>query len=214
MDVPSAILGPQRHAAPDAAELRLTRDGVNGAWRGGQGCAERRHSRSVAERKQVVGILPQFLEVHFTNIVWAVIVASPVVGSFLGVVVERHPAGRQFLWGRSQCDACGHTLGALDLIPFASWLHSQGRCRYCRVKLSVFYPLIEFAALAVAVWSAAATAGAWFVASCVFGWLLLVVAIIEWRERRRLYVPVLAVLVWLACLYGPTILKLLEPRAS
>jgi prepilin signal peptidase PulO-like enzyme (type II secretory pathway) len=162
----------------------------------------------------VVGILSQFLEVHFTNFVWAVIVASPVIGSFLGVVVERLPAGRQFLWGRSQCDACGHTLGVLDLIPFASWLHSQGRCRYCRAELSAFYPLIELAALLVAIWAATATTGLWFIASCVIGWTLLVAATIDWHKRRRAYSPLLALIVWLACLYGPTILKLLGQRAS
>lgn len=165
-------------------------------------------------QEQAAAILSQILQVHFSNVVWATIIASPVIGSFLGVVVERLPAGRQFLWGRSQCDACGHTLSALDLVPFASWLHSQGRCRYCRAKLSAFYPLIELAALLVAVWSATATSGARFLASCVIGWMLLVVVAIDWRKRRRFYAPALALFVWLAYLYGPTLLKLLGPRAS
>jgi leader peptidase (prepilin peptidase)/N-methyltransferase len=145
-------------------------------------------------------------DLHLTEITVATIIAAPVVGSFLGVVIERLPAGRPFVWGRSVCDACGHELGALDLIPFASWLLTRGRCSYCRAKLSVFYPLIELAALLVAAWAATAASGLWFLASCVPGWALLVVAAIDWRKRRRYAVPALAAVVWLAWLYLPAAL--------
>jgi leader peptidase (prepilin peptidase)/N-methyltransferase len=150
--------------------------------------------------------LSRFFDLHFSNTAWAVIIASPVIGSFLGLAIERLPAGRTILWGRSQCDICGHTLGSRDLVPFASWIFAGGRCRYCRTQLSVFYPLIEFAALLVAVWSATAATGALFLASCVVGWLLLVAAVIDWRKRGRFHTPASALFVWLACLYGPTIL--------
>jgi len=125
------------------------------------------------------------------------------VGSFLGVVIERLPAGRPFVWGRSVCDACGHELEPLDLIPFASWLLTRGRCRYCRARLSVFYPLIELAALLVAVWAATAASGWRFLASCVLGWVLLVIAAIDWRTRRKYAVTALAAVVWIAWLYLP-----------
>jgi leader peptidase (prepilin peptidase)/N-methyltransferase len=150
--------------------------------------------------------LSPFLNTHFTNTAWAAIVASPIIGSFLGVVVERLPARRAFMLGRSECDACGHVLGPLDLIPFASWIFSAGRCRYCRTKLSVFYPLIELGALVVALWSATAATGWRFLAACTVGWLLLVAATISWRKRKRLCVPALALVVWVVWLYAPTIL--------
>lgn len=135
-------------------------------------------------------------------LVLATLLVSPVIGSFLGVVIERVPAGRPFLWGRSECDACRHPLGLPDLIPFASWIFSRGRCRHCGARLSVFYPLIEFAAVGVALWSATATSGWHLLASCIVGWGLLAFAVTEWRQCKRIYVPALALLVWLAWLYG------------
>lgn len=53
------------------------------------------------------------------------------IGSFLNVVIDRLPAGRSIVKGRSQCDSCGHALGPWDLAPVASYLALRGRCRYC-----------------------------------------------------------------------------------
>jgi leader peptidase (prepilin peptidase)/N-methyltransferase len=131
-----------------------------------------------------------------------VILASPIVGSFLGVLIERLPTRRPLLWVRSECDACHHPLGPLDLIPFASWALSRGHCRHCNARLSVFYPVIELAAVLVAVWTATATTGWRFLAGCAIGWTLLVVAIIRWRKNHGTLLPALAALVWLASLYA------------
>lgn len=65
------------------------------------------------------------------------------VGSFLGVVVDRLPNGQSFFKGRSHCDNCKKTLGPLDLIPVFSFIFLNGKCRYCKKKLSIFYPSIE-----------------------------------------------------------------------
>ncbi len=64
-------------------------------------------------------------------------------GSFLGVLVERLPRGEQVFKGRSHCDFCGHTLAIIDLLPFISWASLGGKCRYCKKKLSFFYPFVE-----------------------------------------------------------------------
>jgi leader peptidase (prepilin peptidase)/N-methyltransferase len=116
---------------------------------------------------------------------WALIIVSPFVGSFLGVPIERIPAGRQFLWGRSSCDHCSKELTALDLVPLLSWLASRGRCRYCGTKIGVFYPLIELAALAVAVLSTMLARGWQLVELCILGWVLLALAGIAWQRYRR-----------------------------
>lgn len=47
------------------------------------------------------------------------------------------------LMGRSKCPSCDHQLGALDLVPLFSYLFSGGKCRYCKKKIGVFYPLLE-----------------------------------------------------------------------
>ena len=44
---------------------------------------------------------------------------------------------------RSRCMHCGHQLGIKDLIPLASWIWTRGKCRYCRVPIGRFEPLIE-----------------------------------------------------------------------
>ena len=129
------------------------------------------------------------------------ILAAPFIGSFLGVLIKRVPEHRPYLWVRSQCDACHHPLGALDLVPVASWALSAGRCRHCGVRVSVFYPVIELAALVVAIWAATVATGWRFILDCAFGWMLLVVATIEWRKRKRPWVPAAALAAWLGCLY-------------
>ena len=110
------------------------------------------------------------------------IVVAPFVGSFLGVVVERLPAGRPLLLGRSACATCGRRLGASELVPLVSWLRQRGRCRCGRVALSPFYPAIELAALAVALSAAWVLAGWLLWASLALGWTLLALAAIDLRH--------------------------------
>ena len=63
-------------------------------------------------------------------------VLGAVLGSFLDCAAARYAAGGGWLpRGRSRCDACGHILGAADLIPVVSWLLRRGRCRYCGAKI-------------------------------------------------------------------------------
>jgi leader peptidase (prepilin peptidase) / N-methyltransferase len=112
----------------------------------------------------------------------AVLLAAPFVGSFLGVVFDRLPAGRPMALGRSRCDACDATLGAKDLVPIASWLWQRGRCAYCRAELGTFYPIIELAALAVAVSAAFVLSGWLLLVSCALGWTLLTLAAIDQRH--------------------------------
>ncbi len=110
--------------------------------------------------------------------IWPVAIA-PIIGSFLGVVMTRVESPRSALVGRSRCDSCGHGLAARDLVPLVSWLASHGRCRYCGAAVSVFYPLIELAALGIALWSALTFSGALIWESTLFGWALLALAVID-----------------------------------
>lgn len=73
-----------------------------------------------------------------------------VIGSFLGVVVRRLPAGRAMAMARSECESCGHVLGARELVPLISFVLQRGRCRHCGAAIGWFHPAIELAALAVA----------------------------------------------------------------
>ena len=57
------------------------------------------------------------------------------LGSFTDCLAGRMLNGTSVLKGRSHCDACGHVLGVLDLVPLFSRLCLRGRCRYCGAKI-------------------------------------------------------------------------------
>lgn len=72
-----------------------------------------------------------------------------IIGSFLSVVIFRLPKEKTIIWGRSQCPYCHHTLQWIDLIPVFSFVLSAGRCRYCRHRISLAYPVIELTTAAL-----------------------------------------------------------------
>lgn len=113
--------------------------------------------------------------------VWAV-VAAPFIGSFLGVLALRLPAGMPIGLARSTCPHCATQLRIADLVPVVSWLAARGRCRHCAASLGFFYPGIELAALAVALWSAAVLPDNLVWAGCLLGWALLGAAVIDWQH--------------------------------
>jgi leader peptidase (prepilin peptidase)/N-methyltransferase len=67
-----------------------------------------------------------------------------IVGSFLNCVIFRLEKEESFLKGKSCCSHCKHYLGWKDLIPILSFVFLRGRCRYCKKKISIQYPLVEF----------------------------------------------------------------------
>lgn len=73
------------------------------------------------------------------------LVLGAILGSFINALVYRFNTGRG-MGGRSFCDCCGHTLGALDLVPVLSFILLRARCRYCQAKLSFQYPVVEVTA--------------------------------------------------------------------
>ena len=120
------------------------------------------------------------------------LLAAPFVGSFLGVLVLRLPAGRPVAMARSACDGCGATLAARDLVPLASYVLLRGRCRHCGAPIGRFAPAIELAALLVSavavtvsmVRADASMPPAWMWSGCLLGWVLLALACIDWRCLR------------------------------
>lgn len=68
-----------------------------------------------------------------------------VVGSFLSVVSYRIPRGLQFVKGKSFCDNCKKELRWFDNIPLFSFLFYGGFSRCCKKRISIRYPMIEFA---------------------------------------------------------------------
>jgi leader peptidase (prepilin peptidase)/N-methyltransferase len=65
------------------------------------------------------------------------------VGSFLNVLIYRIPRKLQFALGRSFCPACKGKIGFYDNIPLLSYLILGGKCRTCRAKIPIRYPVVE-----------------------------------------------------------------------
>ncbi len=127
---------------------------------------------------------------------WLLLIAAPVIGSFLGVLIRRLPEGRPIGWSRSECEACGAVLTPRDLVPLLSWAAARGRCRRCGAWLGWFYPGIELAALVV-VAIALAVDDPWRVPlDCLLGWWLLTLGWIDlrcWLLPDVLTLPLIAV---------------------
>lgn len=88
-----------------------------------------------------------------------------MVGSFLNVVIHRLPKMMEREWNnnclelqgkevpaqtkytivtpRSACPQCGHQITALENIPIISYLILGGKCKGCKTKISMRYPLVE-----------------------------------------------------------------------
>ncbi len=114
------------------------------------------------------------------------LIAAPLVGSFLGLVIDRLPKGRPIVVGHSVCDRYGRHLSWLDLIPLLSSFLWRGRSRVCKHRLTIFYPIIELAAVGMVVNAALVLSGKLFWVSIGLGWLLLVLAVID---QRHLIMP-------------------------
>lgn len=73
------------------------------------------------------------------------LVLGLVIGSFLNVVIVRFNTQKTF-GGRSACMSCQMKLHWYDLIPVFSFFGLRGRCRTCKTKISLTYPLVELLA--------------------------------------------------------------------
>jgi leader peptidase (prepilin peptidase) / N-methyltransferase len=71
------------------------------------------------------------------------LVLGLLFGSFVSALSYRYPRGKSVIGGRSFCDSCKKSIPWYDNIPLFSFLLLRGRCRVCRKKISLRYPVIE-----------------------------------------------------------------------
>ncbi len=117
-------------------------------------------------------IVPAVIELLHSNLTFylsTIFVLGLVVGSFLNVVIFRLPVMMERDWKeqccellnldspdkdngsekfnlvtpRSRCLSCNHQIKAIENIPVISYLFLKGKCRNCKTKISIRYPLIE-----------------------------------------------------------------------
>lgn len=114
-------------------------------------------------------------------------VIGTIVGSFLNVCIHRLPRGESIIYPSSHCPVCGHKLSWLDLIPIFSYIYVLGKCRYCKVSVSLRYPLVEILSGVSFVLAAVKFPPAFFILdfvfSVVFIALMLVVFFVDLEHQ-------------------------------
>jgi leader peptidase (prepilin peptidase) / N-methyltransferase len=74
----------------------------------------------------------------------SIFILGLLVGSFLNCMAWRLFKG-ETVFGRSYCPQCGDKIAWYDNIPVLSYILLRGKCRHCRKRISIQYPLIELA---------------------------------------------------------------------
>ncbi len=72
-----------------------------------------------------------------------VFIFGSIIGSFLNVCIYRMPLGKSVVWPRSYCPKCNKKIPGYDNIPFISFVLLGGKCRFCKERISLRYPLVE-----------------------------------------------------------------------
>jgi len=67
-----------------------------------------------------------------------------IVGSFSNVCIYRIPRNESIIYPASHCPKCCSNILPKDNIPILSYILLKGRCRNCKSKISIQYPVVEF----------------------------------------------------------------------
>jgi len=73
----------------------------------------------------------------------AFFILGTIIGSFLNVCIYRIPKEESITFPPSHCMNCGNQIKWYDLIPVLSYVFLRGKCRFCKEKVSIRYPIIE-----------------------------------------------------------------------
>jgi leader peptidase (prepilin peptidase)/N-methyltransferase len=66
-----------------------------------------------------------------------------VAGSFSNVCIWRIPRNESIIYPASHCPKCRSNISPKDNIPLLSYILLKGRCRNCKSKISIQYPIVE-----------------------------------------------------------------------
>jgi leader peptidase (prepilin peptidase) / N-methyltransferase len=107
-----------------------------------------------------------------------------VIGSFLNVCIVRIPERKSIVLPSSACPKCGAVIRPWDNIPVLSWLLLRGKCRECKTKISVMYPVVELLT-ALLFWACYSAFGLTTEALkwAIFSALMIVLVFTDMRER-------------------------------
>ena len=142
-----------------------------------------------------------------------------LIGSFLNVVIYRLPIIIQREWSqecaelsgtaqkvfgpfslsqpRSCCPTCNAPINALLNIPLISYLFLRGKCRHCKVNISIRYPLIEILTAGLSALVAIYFGVSWScLAALCFTWSLITLTFID-VDHQLLLDNITLPLLWL-----------------
>lgn len=115
-----------------------------------------------------------------------ILIIGLVIGSFLNVCIYRIPRKESIAFGASHCTKCGNRIKWYDLVPVISYLILRGRCRYCKDKISIQYPIIELVnGLAYFGLYKLFNLSLGFYISCIVFSVILVVGMIIFLQKRN-----------------------------
>ena len=109
---------------------------------------------------------------------------SIMIGSFYNVCIHRMIKGESIVYPSSYCPNCGHPLVPLDLVPILSYVFLLGRCRYCKSKISLRYPMVEIITpiLSILLYNTYGLS-LQFVGYFIFAGILIIVTFIDIRQQ-------------------------------
>ncbi len=90
-----------------------------------------------------IGFAVGDLDLFFVLELFVIFVLGLSIGSFLNVCSFRIAQGQSIVRPGSFCQNCKTPIRMLDNIPILSFVLLRGRCRHCKVKLTLQYPIVE-----------------------------------------------------------------------
>lgn len=82
-----------------------------------------------------------------------VFILGLIWGSFANVCIWRIPQGISIISPRSYCPKCLSYIRFYDNIPVISYILLKGKCRNCKQKISILYPIVEISVASLAIFS-------------------------------------------------------------
>lgn len=79
-----------------------------------------------------------------TLILFIIFAAGASLGAFANVLIYRIPRNVSIILPNSFCTKCTMALKWRDKIPLLSYFLNGSKCRYCKARIPLFYPLSEF----------------------------------------------------------------------
>jgi leader peptidase (prepilin peptidase)/N-methyltransferase len=113
-----------------------------------------------------------------------VFLTGAAVGSFLNVCISRWPLNLSVVRPRSRCPRCERSITWYENMPIVSWIVLRGKCRGCRLPISIQYPAVELGIALLWVAAFAAFSSDWFLALrvAVFTTVLVGIAVTDLKH--------------------------------